>query len=38
MAKSQDIKKDEKKRPKKTIQEKKKAKQEKIQKKATHTI
>ncbi len=38
MGKSQDIKKDDKKRPKKTIQEKKKAKQEKLHKKATQAI
>lgn len=38
MAKSQDIKKDENKRPKKTIQEKRKAKQEKQQKKASQAI
>jgi len=38
MSKSQDIKKDEKKKPQKTIKEKKLAKQEKKQKKATDAI
>ena len=38
MGKSKDVKKDEKKRPKKTIDEKKKAKQEKVAKKAKDAI